>query len=209
MRKVVRSCCFALAASASIAAVRAADLPNAPSNYPALSPGAVDVAPSAWSWTGLSVGAGVSAWGGKGVKGGVGGDGYIAYDHAFDNGVIVGVRGSSGYAPFLWATPAGFSQFTGTAYAGGEATVGYRMGQVTPYIIAGVDLARPTFGGFANPFSPLDNVNAVFSGPGAVQAVGTVGMGVTYQVTPNFSVGVEARVSKANNASNGLAPLPY
>ena len=42
---------------------------------------------------------------------------------------------------------------------------------------------------------------------GAVQAVGTVGMGVTYQVTPNFSVGVEARVHTVNNGA--AAPWPY
>ena len=65
------------------------------------------------------------------------------------------------------------------------------MGQLTPYVIAGVDLARPTrFGSF----SPLDNVNAVFSGPGAVQAVGTVGVGATYRVNNNLSFGVEAIV---------------
>ena len=183
----------------------AADLPNPPQNYPALS--TVAASEPAWNpWSGLSVGAGVSAWGGKGVKGGAGGEGFVGYDHAFDNGVVVGVRATAGYGPLLWATPRGFSQFTGTAYAGGEATVGYRMGQVTPYLIAGVDLARPTnFGGT----NPLDAVNAVFSGPGAIQAVGTVGMGFTYQVTPNVAVGMEARVYKANNANAGLAPLPY
>jgi hypothetical protein len=184
----------------------AADLPSAPSTYPALSP-----SPSApeWNpWSGLYVGTGVSAWGGKGVKGGVGGEGYVGYDHAFDNGVVVGVRAASGYEPFFWSTPHGFTQFTGTAFAGGEATVGYRMGQLTPYLIAGVDLARPT--AFASgALSPLDAANSVFSGPGAVQAVGTVGMGFTYQVTPNFSFGLEARAYKANNGGDGLAPLPY
>jgi opacity protein-like surface antigen len=194
--------CVAAAALAGPAA--AADLPNAPSTYPALSSGP---AQQEWNpWSGLYVGTGISAWGGKGVKGGVGGEGYIGYDHTFDNGVVVGVRAESGYGPFLWSTPRGFSQFTGTAYAGGEATVGYRMGQLTPYVIAGVDLARPTaFSGA----SPLDAVNTVFSGPGAVQAVGTVGMGFMYQVTPNFSFGMEARMYKANDPNNGLAPLPY
>jgi opacity protein-like surface antigen len=182
----------------------AADLPNAPSTYPAL---ASTPAQPEWNpWSGLYVGAGVSAWGGKGVKGGAGGEGYLGYNHAFDNGVVVGVRGTAGYGPFLWETPRGFSAFTGTAFVGGEATVGYRMGQVTPYLIAGVDLARPTALAGSN---PLDAVNAVFSGPGAVQAVGMVGMGFTYQVTPNFAFGVEARVHKLNNANNGLAPLPY
>jgi hypothetical protein len=184
----------------------AADLPNAPSTYPALS---TAPAHEAWNpWSGLYVGGGVSAWGGKGVKGGVGGEGYLGYDHAFDNGVVVGVRAASGYEPFLWSTPRGFTEFSGTAFAGGEATLGYRMGQLTPYLIAGVDLARPTaFAGAA--LSPLDAANNVFSGPGAVQAVGAVGMGFTYQATPNFAFGVEARMMKANNANNWLAPLPY
>ena len=57
---------------------------------------------------------------------------------------------------------------------------------------AGVDpRARPAFG--AARFSPGDALNDVFSGPGAVQAVGTVGIGGIYQVTPNFSMGIEAR----------------
>ncbi len=195
-----------LAALASGGRALAADLPNGPSNYPALAPGAD--APASDPWSGLYAGTGISAWGGKGVKGGVGGEGYLGYDRTFDNGVVVGVRASSGYEPFLLATPGGFTRFTGTAFAGGEATVGYRMGPFTPYLIAGVDLARPT--AFANgALSPLDAANSVFSGPGAVQAVGTVGMGFTYQVTPNFSVGLEGRMYKANNLNNGLAPLPY
>ena len=112
----------------------------------------------------------------------------------------------AGYEPFLWSTPRGFTQFTGTDFAGGEATVGYRMGQITPYVITGLALARPTAFG-AGAFSAGDAINNIFSGPGAVQAVGTVGLGVTYQLTPNFSMGIEARMYKANN--NGLAPLPY
>ena len=171
------------------ASASAADLPNPPSTYPALTttPGEPQWNP----WSGLYIGMGISAWGGKGVKGGAGGEGYLGYDHAFDNGVVVGVRASSGYEPFLWTAPSGFSQFTGTAYAGGSAIVGYQMGQLTPYVIAGVDLARPTrFGSF----NALDNVNAVFSGPGAVQAVGTVGVGAIYHFNNNFSFGVEALV---------------
>ena len=76
----------------------AADLPNAPSSFPALTPSAADVAPDPWA--GLYVGTGVSAWGGKGVKGGFGGETYLGYDHVFDNGVVLGVRASTGYVPF-------------------------------------------------------------------------------------------------------------
>ncbi len=209
MRKAVPFGSIALGCVAAVSfggAASAADLPNAPSTCPALasSPAAPDWNP----WSGLYVGAGVSAWGGRGVKGRVGGEGYLGYDHAFDNGVVVGVRAASGYEPFLWSTPRSFTQFTGAAFAGGAATVGYRMGQLTPYLIAGVDLARPTV--FASgALSPLDAANNVFSGPGAVQSVGTVGMGATYQVSPNFAVGFEARMYKANNVNNWLAPLPY
>ena len=195
----------AAAVAALIAAcpAAAADLPNAPANYPALGPGQSEAGPDSNPWAGLYVGAGVSAWGGKGVKGGAGGEGFVGYDHLFDNGMVLGVRGSAGYGPFLWSAPNGFTQFTGTAFAGGEAILGYQMGQFRPYVIAGVDLARPTrFGSL----SPVDAVNDVFSGPGAVQAVGTVGLGAIYQVTPNLSVGIEARVRSANG---GWAPWPY
>ena len=78
------------------------------------------------------------------------------------------------------------------------------MGPLTPYLIAGVDLARPT--AFANgALSPLDAVNNVFSGPGAVQAVGTVGMGVTYQITPNFSMGIEGRMYRPTSQQRARA----
>ncbi len=181
----------------------AADLPSAPSNYPALGPVPADAAPDPWA--GLSVGAGVSVWGGKGVKGGVGGETDLSYEHVFDNGIMLGVQASTGYMPYLQSTP-GFSQFTGGAFAGGSAIVGYNFGQVTPYIITGVDFVRPTrFGGGA--FNASDAVNSVFSGPGAVQAVGTLGVGVNYQITSNFSMGLEAIVH-TNPGSGPFAPWP-
>jgi len=206
MSNVVRICAVSAAFAAALcleaASASAADLPNAPSSYPALAPGPGE--PQWNPWSGLYVGTGISAWGGKGVKGGVGGEGYLGYDHVFDNGVVVGVRASSGYEPFLWSTPRGFTQFTGTAFAGGEAIVGYQMGQVTPYVIAGVDLARPTRFGYGAT-SPLDAVNTAFSGSGAVQAVGMLGVGVNYRITNNFSVGVEAIV----HSNVPAAPWPY
>jgi opacity protein-like surface antigen len=208
MSIVVRICAVSAALAVALcleaALASAADLPNAPSDYPALSSG--PGGPQWNPWSGLYVGTGISAWGGKGVKGGVGGEGYLGYDHVFDNGVVVGVRASSGYEPFLWSTPRGFAQFSGTAFAGGEAIVGYQMGQATPYLITGVDLARPTRFGYGA-YSALDAVNTVFSGPGAVQAVGTVGVGVNYRINNNFSVGVEAIVH--NNVPAGPAAWPY
>ena len=181
----------------------AADLPSAPSTYPALGAGATDVAPDYWS--GLSIGAGVSVWGGKGVKGGVGGETDLSYEHVFDNGIMLGVQASTGYMPYL-QTNAGFTQFTGGAFAGGSAIVGYNFGQVTPYIITGVDFVRSTrFGGSA--FNASDSINTVFSGPGAVQAVGTFGVGVNYRITSNFSMGLEAIVH-TNPSSGAFSPWP-
>jgi hypothetical protein len=181
----------------------AADLPTAPSSYPALGPSAADAAPDYWS--GLSVSAGVSGWGGKGVKGGVGGETDLNYEHVFDNGIMLGVQASTGYMPYLQTGP-GYSQFTGGAFAGGSAIVGYNFGQVTPYVITGVDFVRSTrFSGGA--FNASDSINTVFSGPGAVQAVGTVGVGVNYRFNSNFSMGLEAIVHTA--PSNGLfSPWP-
>ena len=185
------------------APVAAADLPTAPSSYPALGPGAADAAPDYWS--GLSMSAGVSVWGGKGVKGGVGGETDLNYEHVFDNGIMLGVQASTGYMPYLQTGP-GYSQFTGGAFAGGSAIVGYNFGQVTPYVITGVDFVRSTrFGSSA--FNASDSINTVFSGPGAVQAVGTFGVGVNYQITSNFSMGLEAIVH-TNPSSGPFAPWP-
>jgi hypothetical protein len=194
------SACSALfAARLLVAPAAAADLPTPPSSAPP-PPTVSDATPDYWS--GLYFGSGLSVWGGKGVKGGVGGDAYLGYDHVYDNGVVLGIRASSGYAPFLTSAPNGFTQFSGTAYAGGEMLVGYQLGQIRPYVVTGVDFFRPTrFGGGA--FNSADAINSVFSGPGAVQAVGTVGVGVIYQVSPNFSFGVEARVH--NNAAGAGA----
>ena len=148
----------AIAASLQAGTAAAADLPSAPSSYPALNPDAADVTPNYWS--GL-VGAGVAAWGGKGVKGGVGGETDLTYEHVFDNGLMVGVQASTGYMPFVWSNP-GFTQFSGSAFAGGSAIVGYNFGQVTPYVITGVDFARATrFGGGA--LNAGDAINSVFS----------------------------------------------
>ena len=149
--------------------------------------------------------AGVSVWGGKGVKGGVGGETDLNYEHVFDNGIMLGVQASTGYMPYLQTGP-GYAQFTGGAFAGGSAIVGYNFGQVTPYVITGVDFVRSTrFGGSA--FSASNSINTVFSGPGAVQAVGTFGVGVNYRITSNFSMGLEAIVH-TSPSSGSFAPWP-
>jgi len=193
----------AAAAFLQAATAAAADLPTAPSSYPALGPSGADSAPDYWA--GLSVGAGISVWGGKGVKAGVGGETDLNYEHVFDNGIMLGVQASTGYMPYLRTGP-GYSQFTGGAFAGGSAIVGYNFGQVTPYVITGVDFVRSTrFSSGA--FNASDSINTVFSGPGAVQAVGTFGVGVNYRITSNFSMGLEAIVH-TNPSSGPFAPWP-
>ena len=192
------------AAALCLQAAAAADLPTAPSSYPALGPGSADVAADYLS--GLSVGAGISVWGGKGVKGGVGGETDLTYEHVFDNGIMLGVQASTGYMPYLQTGP-GYSQFTGGAFAGGSAIVGYNFGQVTPYVITGVDFVRSTrFNSGA--FNASDSINTVFSGPGAVQAVGTFGVGVNYRITSNFSMGLEAIVHTNATSTGPFAPWP-
>jgi hypothetical protein len=194
---------WAAAVFIQAAPAAAADLPTAPSSYPALGPGAADAAPDYWS--GLSVSAGVSVWGGKGVKGGVGGETDLNYERVFDNGIMLGVQASTGYMPYLQTGP-GYSQFTGGAFAGGSAIVGYNFGQVTPYVITGVDFVRSTrFNTGA--FNASDSINTVFSGPGAVQAIGTFGVGVNYRITSNFSMGLEAIVH-TSPSSGPFSPWP-
>ena len=129
----------------------------------------------------------------------------LNYEHVFDNGIMLGVQASTGYMPYLQTGP-GYSQFTGGAFAGGSAIVGYNFGQVTPYVITGVDFVRSTrFNSGA--FNASDSINTVFSGPGAVQAVGTFGVGVNYRITSNFSMGLEAIVH-TNPSSGPFAPWP-
>jgi hypothetical protein len=206
--RFVLACLPALVGGAAVflaaAPAAAADLPSAPSNYPALGLGAADAAPDYWS--GLSVSAGVSVWGGKGVKGGVGGETDLNYEHVFNDGIMLGVQASTGYMPYFQTSP-GFSQFTGGAFAGGSAIMGYNFGQVTPYVITGVDFVRSTrFNSGA--FNASDSINSVFSGPGAVQAVGTFGVGVNYRITSNFSMGLEAIVHTNPSNSGPFSPWP-
>ena len=165
----------------------AADLPNQPqSSLPSL---AADPMTQAPNWSGFYVGAGVSVVAFKGAKAQFGGDAFAGYDHRFDNNVILGVRATAGYSP--WAFPNG--PYRGYSFGETDVKLGYAMGRLTPYVIAGAALARPSYGA---DFGDLNQtVNGLFSGPGAVQAVGTAGVGFDYAVTNNVTVGVEARVS--------------
>ncbi len=190
---------LALAAGGLAAApVFAADLPSqASSSLPSL---AADPATQAPNWSGFYVGAGVEATAFKGAKAQFGGDVYAGYDHRFDNNVVLGVRVSTGYSP--WAFPSG--PYQGFSFGETDVKLGYAMGRLTPYVVTGAALARPSYGA---DFGDLNqSVNGLFSGPGAVRAVGTAGVGFDYAVTNNLTVGLEARVSNGG-ALSPLGPL--
>jgi len=165
----------------------AADLPN-PSSSP-LPSLAADPMTQAPNWSGFYVGAGIDVVAFKGAKAQAGGDVFGGYDHRFDNNVVLGVRFSTGYSP--WAFPSG--PYRGLSFGETDVKLGYAMGRLTPYVVAGVALARPSYGADFGDLSQSDN--GLFSGPGAVQAVGTAGVGFDYAVTNNLTVGLEARVS--------------
>ena len=179
---------FALAASGLLAGpVCAADLPNqASSSLPSLAANPQTQAPN---WSGFYVGAGMDVVSFKGAKTQAGGDVFAGYDHHFDNNVVLGVRFSTGYSP--WAFPSG--PYRGLSFGETDVKLGYAMGRLTPYVVVGAALARPSYGADFGDLS--QSVNGLFSGPGAVQAVGTAGVGFDYALTNNVTVGLEARVS--------------
>jgi opacity protein-like surface antigen len=180
------------------ASALAADLPSqASSSLPSLAADPVTQAPN---WSGFYVGAGIDVVSFKGAKAQAGGDVFGGYDHRFSNNVILGVRFATGYSP--WAFPSG--PYRGFSFGEADVKLGYAMGRLTPYVVAGAALARPSYGA---DFSDLSqSVNGLFSGPGAVQAVGTAGVGFDYAVTNNVTVGLEARVSNGGPLSP-LGPM--
>jgi len=190
---------LALSACGAVAGpALAADLPNqASSSLPSL---AADPQTQAPNWSGFYVGAGVDVVSFKGAKAQAGGDVFGGYDHRFDNNVVLGVRFSTGYSP--WAFPSG--PYRGFSFGETDVKLGYAMGRLTPYVVTGVALVRPSYGA---DFGDLgQSVNGLFSGPGAVQAVGTAGVGFDYALTNNITVGVEARVSNGGPLSP-LGPI--
>jgi hypothetical protein len=171
----------------------AADLPSAapaPANPYTIDP---QMTP-ADLWKGFYVGSGVTGSFAKGAKSAWGGEAFAGYDHAFDSGLTLGIRVDTGYAP--WASASG--RFKGYDFSETDVKVGYQMGAITPYFVAGVGLAKASaLNGFTDGGT---SANALFSGPGALQAVGVAGVGVDYQITHNLSVGVAAYVNNGGAA---------
>ena len=187
--KAMKRQTLALAALASGLALpaAAADLPNAsPSSLPSL---AADPATQTPNWKGLYVGTGVAASFGKGSKAQFGGDAFAGYDRRFDNNLLLGLRFDAGYSPWAYST----GPYKGTSFGEADIKLGYAMGRLTPYVIAGAGLARPNYG--VNVGDLNQTVNGLFSSPAAAQGYGTAGVGLDYALTNNVTVGVEARVS--------------
>jgi opacity protein-like surface antigen len=155
-------------------------------------------------WAGLTIGGDLSAWGGKGVKGGIGGDSYLTYKHEFANNVFVNIGAVSGYAPNLYR----WSRGSGVNYAGAQVAVGYDMGQFQPYLLAGVSLAKANFGAPGR-YDAQDSVNDLFSKQGgSLYSATTVGAGFNYAVTNNFSMGVQITATQFNGPSGPPIAAP-
>ncbi len=178
---MLRITLLVMALAGLAAGANAAELPNLPSlaNDPQAAPP---------SWKGLYIGSAVSFTSLKGAKGGAGGEVFAGYDHRYDNGVILGLRATTGFSAFhLPGSP-----YKGLSFVGADAKLGYDFGQFKPYVVTGVALARPTFSN--NPLDALSAPNAFFSSPAATQAVTSVGAGFDYSITNNVTLGLEARV---------------
>jgi hypothetical protein len=186
--------CFAALGLFVASPAVAADLPSA--DPAAANPYTIDPRTTAADlWKGFYVGSGISGSFAKGAKAAWGGEAFAGYDHSFDSGLTLGIRVDTGYVP--WASPAG--RFKGFDFSETDVKLSYQMGKITPWIVTGVALAK---GSALNGYTDAGtSANALFSGPGAVQAVGVAGVGVDYDITSNVRVGIGAYVN------NGGAPL--
>lgn len=171
-----------------VAGTARAETPPSTLTLPTL---ALDPSPQPSTWTGLYVGSEIEAVSRKGSKGLVGGGVYAGYDRQFANHIVLGVQGSTGFAPG-WSSR---STFKGFDYAAAEVKVGYDMGRVLPFVTAGVALAKPHFGPGVG-YLGTESFNTLINGSNDVQALTRVGAGVDIAVTNNLTVGVA--VSMAN-----------
>lgn len=179
----IRSCLVALALAAPLPTL-AADLPSLPSL-------ALDPQAPPPSWKGLYIGSAVSFSSFKGAKPGVGGEAFAGYDHEFADGLILGLRGTTGFS----AINLPGSPYRGVIFVGTDVKLGYDFGQLKPYVVTGVALARPTFS--SDPLNAVNGANAFFASGAATQALGSVGAGFDYSLTNNVTIGLEARVGNA------------
>lgn len=140
---------------------------------------------------GLYVGTEIFGVAGHGIKGGIGGDVYAGYDRALGNGLLVGLQGTTGYAPSLFGRPG----LKGFDFGEASARVGYDMGRLTPFVTGGLLVARPVTGpGLAG--NTTDSVNDLMNGSGNLYAAPRVGAGFAYALTGNTTVVFDVTVGR-------------
>ncbi|RYC31622.1 hypothetical protein D3273_12120 [Lichenibacterium minor] len=150
-------------------------------------------------WHGLYVGTEVFGVGGRGVRGGFGGDVYGGYERLLENGMLVGVQGATGYAPSILGRPG----LRGFDFGEASAQVAYPMGRLTPFLSAGVVVARPVTGNNLAGTS-RDGINELMNGSGDLYAAPRVGAGVAYALTPNTSVSLGVSVGRGVASGAGF-----
>jgi hypothetical protein len=168
-------------------AVRAADLPSTPQIV-------ANPLVGEFVWTGLSYGASFGAVARTGARGQVGGDTFISYNHVFDNNVALSLDFDTGYAPNLgpYRGAAGFD------FASAQALATFNVnGPVRPWLYLEGVQTRGLNVSNAYPFAPAATVNGAFSGPGIGQSFGSVGAGVTIDVTPNSQIMIGGQIGNA------------
>jgi opacity protein-like surface antigen len=137
-------------------------------------------------WSGFYVGSETFVVSGKGAKGGLGGGAVIGYDRAFADNVVLGFTARAGYAPAFFP----LRPFSGFDYLSANMRLSYEMGRWTPFVTAGVALAKPDTVGRGY-VSAGDSFNGLFDQSAGVRGAGAVGAGVDYAVTDRLNVGVE------------------
>ncbi len=145
---------------------------------------------------GLYVGTEVFGIAGRGVKGGVGGDVFAGYERVLDNNIVVGLQGTTGYAPSILGRPG----LKGFEFGEASTQIGYAMGRFTPFVTAGLVVARPvTGGGLAA--NPTDSFNDLLNGSSGLIAAPRIGAGVAYALTSNTSVALSLSVGRGAGAA--------
>ena len=148
---------------------------------------------------GLYVGTEVFGVGGRGIKGGFGGDVYGGYERLLQNGVLVGLQGAAGYTPSLLGRPG----LRGFDFGEVSAQAAYPMGRFTPFLTGGLIVARPVTGN-SLAGSSADGIDGLMNGSGTLYAAPRVGAGVAYALTPNTSVSLGVSVGRGLAAGAGL-----
>ncbi|WP_129221213.1 outer membrane protein [Lichenibacterium ramalinae] len=140
---------------------------------------------------GLYIGSEIVGVGGRGIKGGIGGYVYAGYDRVLSNGMLLGLQGTTGYTPSVWGRPG----LKGFDFGEASAQVGYPMGRVTPFVTAGLLVARPVVGpGLVG--GTTDSVNDLMNGAGNLYAAPRVGAGFAYALTGNTTLAFDVTVGR-------------